>query len=383
MKKIKVCTIITKLELGGAQKIALSLCKNIDKDNFETFMICGCGGMLDEQARKESNVFFVKDLVRQINPVKDLKALISIYKILKKEKPDIVHTHSSKAGIIGRVAAKLAKIHFVIHAIHGFAFNDYQNILKKYLYIILEKICAKISNALVVECEQTKIKGLKHNIGTEKKYVTIKLGVELDEFKNYSEGKQLRKELSIQDDEILVSTIGPFKPQKNLSDFIKTAHIVNQQNKKIKFVITGDGVLRTELEKLIKDLKLEKTVFLIGWRTDIPNILYSSDIFSMTSLWEGMPVVSINAMYCGIPMAVNAVDGQIDIVKDGVTGFLIKPGDIQQMANKILLLASDNDLRFSFAEESKKAIDETYTTEHMIKQHEQLYLSACNSSVNK
>lgn len=383
MKKIKVCTIITKLELGGAQKIALSLCKNINKEVFETFMICGCGGMLDKQANEECKVFFVKDLVRQISPIKDLKALISIYKILKKEKPDIVHTHSSKAGIIGRIAAKLAKIHFIIHAIHGFAFNDYQNILKKYLYIILEKFCAKLSNALVVECEQTKIKGLKYNIGTERKYINIKLGVDLDKFKNYSQGKQLRKELSIQDDEILVSTIGPFKPQKNLSDFIKMAHIVNKQNKKIKFVITGDGVLRKELEKLIKILKLEKTVFLIGWRTDIANILYSSDIFSMTSLWEGMPVVSINAMYCGIPMVVNAVDGQIDIVKDGITGFLIKPGNIQQMANKILLLALNENLRLSFSKESKKCIDNTYTTEYMIKQHEQLYLSICNSFINK
>ena len=96
MKKIKVCTIITKLELGGAQKIALSLCKNIDKDKFETFMICGCEGMLDEQAKKENKVFFVKDLVRQISPIKDLKELFHIYKILKKERPDIVHTHSSK-----------------------------------------------------------------------------------------------------------------------------------------------------------------------------------------------------------------------------------------------------------------------------------------------
>lgn len=369
----KVCTIITKLELGGAQKIAISLCKNLNKDNFETLLICGCGGILDEEAKRDTRVFFVKNLVRELNPVKDLKAFFSIYKILKKEKPDIVHTHSSKAGILGRLAAKLAGTKCIVHAIHGFAFNDYQNKIKKYFYIFLEKLCAKISDILIVECEQTKIKGLKYNIGTEKQYKKINLGVNLDEFKNYSQEKLLRKELSMKDDEILVSTIGPFKPQKNLSDFIKTADIVTKKNKKIKFAVAGDGALRENLENLIKNLKLENSVYLLGWRRDIPNILYSSDIFFMTSLWEGMPVVSINALYCGIPMVVNAVDGQIDLINDGVNGYLIKPFDIQTAADKILLLAKDKELRKRIANEAKKTINAEFSTEVMIKKHEELY----------
>ncbi len=372
-KMKKVCTIITKLELGGAQKIALSLCKNLNKNRFETLLICGCGGILDDEARQNTRVLFVKDLVRELRPVKDLKALFSIYKILKKEKPDIVHTHSSKAGILGRLAAKLAGTKCIIHAIHGFAFNDYQNKIKKYFYILLEKFCAKLSDILIVECEQTKIKGLKYNIGTEKQYVKINLGVELNEFKNYSQGKLLRQELSMKEDEMLVSTIGPFKPQKNLADFIKIADIVIRKDKKIKFAVAGDGILRTDLENLIKDLHLEKYVYLLGWRRDIPNVLYSSDIFLMTSLWEGMPVVSINALYCAVPMVANAVDGQIDLINDGVNGYLVKPLDVQTAAEKILLLAKDADLRKRISSEAKKTIDFRFSTEEMIKKHEELY----------
>ncbi|MBQ3834246.1 MAG: glycosyltransferase family 4 protein [Elusimicrobia bacterium] len=374
----KVAIIITKLELGGAQKIALSLCKNIDKNKFKTVLICGCGGILDDEARRDTQVFFVKDLIRELNPIKDLKAFFTIYKILKREKPDIVHTHSSKAGILGRIAAKLTGTKCIIHAIHGFAFNDYQSKLKKYFYIFLEKICAKISDILIVECEQTKLKGLKYNIGTEKQYKKINLGVDLSEFTNYSQGKKLRKELSIKDDEILVSTVGPFKPQKNLSDFIKIASCVTKSNKKIKFAIAGDGDLRKDLEKLIKDLNLENSVFLLGWRRDIPNILYSSDIFLMTSLWEGMPVVSINALYCGLPMVVNAVDGQIDLINDGINGYLIKPFDINNAAKKVLLLASDKTLREKISSKAKTTIDETYSTKHMITQHEELYNGKTN-----
>ncbi len=373
----KICTIITKLELGGAQKIALSLCTNLNKDKFETLLICGCGGILDNEAERDARVFFVKDLVRELNPLRDLKAFLSIYKILKKEKPDIVHTHSSKAGILGRLAAKLAGVQCIIHAIHGFAFNDYQNKLKKYFYILLEKICATFSDILIVECEQTKIKGLKYNIGKEKQYVKINLGVNLDEFKNYSKEKLLRKELSIKDDEILVSTIGPFKPQKNLSDFIKIADIVTRRNNKIKFAVAGDGALRNELENLIKNLKLSDYVYLLGWRRDIPDILYSSDIFLMTSLWEGMPIVSINALYCGIPMVANAVDGQIDLINDGVNGYLIKPFDIHFAAQKILLLAEDKELRTKISLKAKTTIDKNFSTEEMIKRHEELYEKCC------
>ena len=102
MNKIKIAIIVTKLELGGAQKVAISLCEKLDKNKFETVLICGCGGILDEETKNKIRVIFVKDLIREINPIKDLKALFSTYKILKQEKPNIVHTHSSKAGIIGR-----------------------------------------------------------------------------------------------------------------------------------------------------------------------------------------------------------------------------------------------------------------------------------------
>ena len=138
MNKIKIAVIITKLELGGAQKVAISLCEKMDTNKFEPFLICGCGGILDKEAQKKIRVIFVKNLVREINPIKDLKALFSIYKILKKEKPIIVHTHSSKAGILGRIAAKLCGIKNIIHTIHGFSFNDTQSFIKRKTFIFLK-----------------------------------------------------------------------------------------------------------------------------------------------------------------------------------------------------------------------------------------------------
>ncbi|MBO7431306.1 MAG: glycosyltransferase family 4 protein [Elusimicrobia bacterium] len=383
MNKIKVAVIITKLELGGAQKVAISICEKLDKTKFEPFLICGCGGILDEETKNKVRVIFVKDLVREINPVKDLKALFSIYKILKQEKPVIVHTHSSKAGIIGRFAAKLCGIKNIVHTIHGFSFNDTQSFLKKNLFIFLEKAGAKISRKLIPVSTENITKGLDNNIGKKEQYHYIRLGVDIDNFKNFKDTPSLKKELNINEQDILVTTIGPFKPQKNLPDFIKTAKNISDKHKNFKFVIVGDGTLRPQFEKLIKEYNISNNIFLIGWRRDISNILNSSDFFVMTSLWEGLPISTIEAMCCGLSPIVNDVDGQREIVKDGFNGFLIKPYDIKATEEKIMLLADNKDLKQKMSLNAKNSIDYTFSTDYMIKQHEQLYLSFQSFSVNK
>ena len=383
MNKTKVAVIITKLELGGAQKVAISICEKLDKNKFETVLICGCGGIIDEETKNKVRVIFVKDLIREINPIKDLKALYSICKILKKEKPAIIHTHSSKAGIIGRLAARLCGIKNIVHTIHGFSFNDTQTFLKKNLFIFLEKAGAKISKYLIPVSVENITKGLSNNIGKKEQYHYIRLGVDIDNFKNFKDTPSLKKELQIDNNDILVTTIGPFKPQKNLPDFIKIAKSISEKHKNFKFVIVGDGTLRPQFENLIKEYNISNNIFLIGWRRDISNILNSSDFFVMTSLWEGLPISTIEAMCCGLSPIVNDVDGQREIVKDGFNGFLIKPYDIKSTEEKIISLTKDANLRKKMSLNAKNSIDYTFSIDYMIKRHEQLYLSFQDFSINK
>ena len=383
MNKIKIAVIITKLELGGAQKVAISLCEKMDKNKFEPFLICGCGGILDKETKKKIRVRFVKNLVREINPIKDLKALFSIYKILKKEKPIIVHTHSSKAGILGRIAAKLCGIKNIIHTIHGFSFNDTQSFIKKKTFIFLEKFCARLSSILIPVSTENITKGLKNNIGEKEKYHYIRLGVDINNFKNFNQIPSLKQELKLNKYDILITTIGPFKPQKNLPDFIRLANNLSKLDNKFKFVIVGDGELRKSFEQMIKYFDIFNNIFLIGWRKDISNILNSSDFFVMTSLWEGLPISTIEALCCGLVPIVNDVDGQREIIKNGINGFLISPYDIEAIQEKILLLTSDNKLKQKMSKNAKNCIDKTFSIDYMIKQHENLYLSSTNSFFNK
>ena len=374
MNKIKIAVIITKLELGGAQKVAISLCEKMDTNKFEPFLICGCGGILDKEAQKKIRVIFVKNLVREINPIKDLKALFSIYKILKKEKPIIVHTH---------IAAKLCDIKNIIHTIHGFSFNDTQSFINKKIFIFLEKFCARLSSILIPVSTENITKGLKNNIGKKEQYHYIRLGVDINNFKNFSQVPSLKKELKLNKDDILITTIGPFKPQKNLPDFIRLANNLSKLDNKFKFVIVGDGALRKSFEQMIKYFDIFNNIFLIGWRRDIANILNSSDFFVMTSLWEGLPISTIEALCCGLIPIVNDVDGQREIIKNGINGFLISPYDIEAIQEKILLLTSDNKLKQKMSKNAKNCIDKTFSIDYMIKQHENLYLSSINSLFNK
>lgn len=372
MKK-KVAVIITKLELGGAQKVAISLCEKINKNLFEPFMICGCDGILSEEVKEKNKVYFVKNLIREINPIKDLKAAISIYKILKKEKPDIIHTHSSKAGILGRFCGWLVGVPVILHTIHGFSFNDTQNFFKKNLFVFLERFCSLFSTYLIFISKENIDKGIKNKIGNQSKYKYIRLGIDIDNFKNF-QNPSLRRELKLNKDDILVTTIGPFKPQKNLPDFIRIAHKISKEHENFKFVIVGDGILRPDFEKMINDLKIQNNIFLLGWRRDIANILYSSNFFVMTSLWEGLPISTIEAMTCGLAPIVNAVDGQKEIIKDGINGFLIPPYNIEETCRKILYLANNADIKSKMEMEAKNTIDNTYSMDYMVKQHENLYM---------
>ncbi len=371
---LKVCYIITKLELGGAQKFTLYTAEHINHDEFDAFLISGAGGMLDDEASEKSKIYFIMSLVREISPLKDLKALISTWRVLRIEKPNIVHTHSSKAGIIGRIAAKLAGVKTVVHTIHGYSFNETQKWHIKKLYIFLERLCSLFSDKLIVETAGDIKKGLDYKIAKKSKFTLICSGIDTQYYKNYAPNPAFRQSLVKDNNTKIVMTVGPFKPQKNLQDYIKAAAIVCKEVKNAVFFIVGDGELRPELESLITELGLKDKVILLGWRRDIIDLLCACDIFAMTSLWEGLPRTILDAMCCAKPVIANPVGGIPDVIDDGKTGFLTKPYDAQYAAEKIIYLLKNEDKMREMGKNAKISVGEKYDINYNVKQHEDLYL---------
>lgn len=380
--RIKVCHIITKLELGGAQQNTLYTVDHLNKERFEAMLISGTGGMLDADASalKGVKTVFTGKLVRRICPANDAMSLLKLYFTLRKERPQVVHTHSSKAGILGRIAAWLARVPVVVHTFHGFGFHALQSWPVRTFYVTLEKACAKFSDKLIVVSKENTIKALDNGIGKESQYMVIRSGIETNKFKNLKIDKdQQRKKLGIEPGETVVTTIGPFKPQKNLEDFIKVAAKVLTRNKNYKFLIIGDGELRPQLTLQIQSLGLTDKILLLGWRRDIAEILAVSEIFAMTSLWEGLPRSILEAMCSSLPVIANSVDGVKEIVKDGQNGYLVGVHDLDTMANYIIRLASSDNLRRELGSRGLSFISKDYDIDQMVSQQEELYMELLRS----
>lgn len=372
--------IITKLELGGAQENTLFTVGHLDRTTFRPYLLHGPGGLLDEEAHSLPGVTAgcIKHLVREPRPLSDFLALVGICRRIRKIKrlhkaPLIVHTHSSKAGILGRWAARLAGADVIIHSIHGFGFNPRQNALSRWFFIFLERMTAGITTAFIAVSKANISEGVRLRIFKPEAATLIRSGIVIDDFSSPARNPgDVRRELGIPDNAPVVGMIACFKPQKSPEDFIRIAGIVAGKMPKTRFLVIGDGVLRGRVEAEVERLGLSDRVVLTGWRRDIPDLLHALDVLVLTSRWEGLPRVCPQAMAAGKPVVATAVDGTPEAVADGETGFLAEPGDLGSMAESVMALLSDPGMARQFGEEGSRRVAE-FDAGVMVRRQEDLY----------
>ena len=372
MRKINILYVVTQLELGGAQRQLLELIRRIDKDRFNLFLFTAQEGLLVEEALSISDLTFYgsRHLKRPIDFPKDLLATIEMVRFIKKNKIDIIHTHSSKAGILGRWAGALARTAVIIHTVHGWSFNDFQPFLKK-LYVGLERLSAKFTDKIIVVSNHDRQKGLNHKIGSHDKYSLLYYGIDRAQFG--MSDPSIRKELGISDDALVVGTIACLKPQKAPEDFVQLAFLISQILPQARFLLVGDGVLRKKVEKLIAEFNLGSRFVLTGWRRDIPRVLSAMDIFVLTSLWEGLPIAVLEAMASRVPVVATDTGGISEVVVEGKTGFLVPCHGMFFMLEKVRILLRDASFKNRITQSAKQCINEKFDTETMVKTHEDLY----------
>ncbi len=376
-EKINLLYVITKLELGGAQKHILSLIQGLAQEKFNLFLFTAKEGLLLEQALNITHLKLrrSKFLERQIHPLNDLLALIELYGFIKNKHIKIVHTHSSKAGILGRLAAHLAGVKVVVHTVHGWSFHNNQSGFTYRFYVFLERFCASFSSKLIVVSKIDKDKGLSNSIGGHDKYTLIKYGINHAQYGESNSRDQARKILGLAESELAIGMIACFKPQKAPLDFIKLAQGLTGVLPKAKFILIGDGPLRGKITRLIKRLNIREKFVLTGWRRDIPRILPALDIFVLTSLWEGLPITVLEAMLAGVPVVVTDTGGIGEVISDSINGYLVRPSDTRALHEKVLRLAQDADLRKNFIQRSLGIIgDNVFSLNNMIRNTEELYL---------
>lgn len=377
---IHVIYVLTKLELGGAQKVCLALMDGCKDHDITCSLISGNEGVLREQALRFGSVFLLEDFKREVGLrllLKECRAfgeMVKIMRKIKREHPSVVvHTHSTKAGFFGRWAAFFAGIKPRVHTIHGFGFHNNQNVFVWLITYILELITVPITSHFVCVSHQDAKTGISLFPWFGKKYSVIRAAVDFGQF--YTE-KSIR--ICVEDhpkQPFTIGTVSCFKEQKNLFDLLQAFLLVHSSCRAdgihVKLAIIGDGHLRPAIEQWIAAHHLNQDITLLGWQQNVAPFLRTWDIFAMSSLWEGLPCAIVEARLCKLPVVCYNVGGIAEVVFDQKNGFLIEPHNWQLLAQKIESLIRNKQLLASQSlfEDNLNAFD----TQTMVAMHAQLY----------
>ncbi|MBI2050367.1 MAG: glycosyltransferase family 4 protein [Parcubacteria group bacterium] len=330
--------IVTQQEFGGAQRYIFDLATNLDKSQYDVHIAAGeekegfpasNGDKFFDRARGQNlTVHSLKHLVRPISLINDFLAYFELKKLISELKPDIVHLNSSKAGVLGSMAAKALGVPKIIYTAHGFVFNEPMNPLKRWLYTHAELGTAKRVDRIIAVSEFDRQAGIKAGID-ENKIVTVHNGIDPSSLRFFSE-EDARAQLNITEHTPLIGCIANFYQTKGLDVLIGAMADINAQ-----LVIVGDGELRPQLEEQIKKLNLADQVHLTGQLPDAHQYLKAFDIFVLASRKEGFPYVLLEAAAAGVPIVATRVGGVPEIIHDEITGYLAEPCNPDELAQKI------------------------------------------------
>ncbi len=370
-----VVYIITKLELGGAQKVCLSLFEDVPHTGFQTYIMTGSEGELVSQVKGNEHAILTKTMKREVSlrgifhEIKNFFFLVKELRAFKKKYARvIVHTHSTKAGIVGRWAARFSGIRIIVHTVHGFAFHHFQSwpvwlalFIPEFLTSFITSTCIFVSNA-----DATIAARLLPGMRTKKRI--IRAAIDDQHFSTIQEKCTVPKKNA---EPFIIGTISCFKPQKNLLDLLKAFEYAYRQDNNLRLEIIGDGQQRPALEAFIAYHKLQHVVTLHGWQLDVATLMKRWHIFALTSLWEGLPCAIIEARLLKLPIVSYNTGGISDIIHHGVNGFLYPQKNWQKLSAGLLMLAHDENLYTQLALYPDNL--QPFTRQEMVKKHAELY----------
>lgn len=390
---IRVLRILNRFNLGGPTYNAAFLTKYLSPE-FKTLLV---GGEIDKSENSSLHILddlnvkpiIVPEMKRSINYNNDLVAYYKIKEIINRFKPDIIHTHASKAGSLGRWAAYRCNVPVVIHTFHGHVFHSYFGPAKTSIVKSVERSLAKISNSIVAISNKQKHELCEeHKIAPEEKITVVPLGFDLEKFQENKDSKrvQFRKEYNITEDEIAIGIIGRLVPIKNHSFFIDAIeHLKKSTDLPLRFFIIGDGELRSEIEQYATSKNISFTgkkgekalLTFTSWIKEIDVVNAGMDIITLCSLNEGTPVSLIEAQASGTPIVATKVGGIEDVVLSGKTALLTGNSHVD-FAEKILKLAADNRLRHRMEGHGWKFVESKFHYSRLVKDMENLYWNQLN-----
>jgi glycosyltransferase involved in cell wall biosynthesis len=370
---MRVTHVITRLIIGGAQENTIASVLGLKERGIDADLISGPSqgpeGSLEPLVSNQPGVWRrIPELVRPLHPWKDWLAWRKLTGMFRAERPDIVHTHSGKAGILGRLAAHRAGVKTILHTIHGPSFGPFQGAGANALFKRAEQRAGKITTHFVVVADAMRDQYLAAGIGHSDQYTRIFSGFNLEPFLSSRNDLDFRAHWGLGPDDFVVGTIARLVPLKGHEALLRAAPELVRRCPRLKFLWVGDGPLRGRLEETIRGLGLTKKFIFTGLKApeEVPSFMGIMDAVAHLSMREGLPRALPQALAAGRPVLAYDCDGAREICLENETGFLVAPGDVGRFTEKLLLLAEDAGLRNRLAERGRGWVREEFGVEKMV-----------------
>jgi glycosyltransferase involved in cell wall biosynthesis len=373
-RPLRVLHIITRLIVGGAQENTLLTCEGLaTMPEYEVTLASGIDrgpeGDLIDRAEKSINLVLVPELGRAVSPIADVRALWKLYRLIRRGRYHIVHTHSSKAGVLGRIAAKLAGTPLIVHTLHSLVFHEYQPWIVNRTWWLVKKICAPMTDHFLSVSSVIVRKAVAAGVDKPEKFTTVYSGMELDWFLNSkADGAAVRREFGIPADAPVVGKIARLFPLKGHDQLMDAAPEIVRRVPNVRFFLIGDGILYDHLRERAQQAGILDNFVFAGLiqRERIPEMLAAMDVVVHTSLREGLARVLPQALAMGKPCVSFDIDGAPEVVLDGKTGYLVRPYDYKTLADRISTLLADPALRATMGANGRRHVDPAWRAETMV-----------------
>jgi glycosyltransferase involved in cell wall biosynthesis len=364
------------MNLGGPAHHVTLLHLRLDRTRFNSLLVTGTLGRGEVSNMSEASPHVISHLTPHVHPLNDLRALLAMRRIVRSFRPDIVHTHTAKAGLVGRLAAVLAirPRPILVHTFHGHVLDGYFGPTQTAIYRLIERMLGRITDRLVGVSSATVNDLVRLGVAPRSKFEVVPVGLELNEFldEDYDARARLRESLGVSDVEVLVTFVGRLVPIKRVDLLVEGVEVALAEGAPVRLAIVGDGDLRVSLESMVASRGLGSSIRFLGYRRDMGAVTAATDIAVLASDNEGTPVFLIESAAAARPAVATAVGGVADVVRPD-TGILVPPGDARALGLAIHALALDPERRERLGRQARERVRRRYETRRLVNDIESLY----------
>jgi len=380
---VKVVRVIARLNVGGPALHVAYLTAGLAERGYDTTLVAGT------IARGEESMAFVADahnvkiqplveLHREISPIRDLRAIVRLAQLIRRERPTILHTHTAKAGAVGRIAALLARDArppIVVHTFHGHVLRGYFGSVMSFAFRTLERLLARATTSLIAVSPEVRDDLVALHVAPASKFTVVRLGIDLAQRVDNDDAQrhETRRQMGLREDAFVIGWVGRMTAVKNTDSVVRALQQLVERGIDAYAVLVGDGPDRDHLERYARDLGVIKRCLFLGYQEDVARFYDAMDVLLLPSINEGTPVSVIEALAAGRPAVATRVGGIPDVVRDGVDGFLVDLGDADALADRLADLAADPIRRAEMGASGRARVFERYAVERLVDDVDKLY----------